>query len=234
MGSTLKFTVEVAADQATQALNAISTAVNQTGVQMRTSLLGVRPAAQAAGKEISRLSEHIRGFAAETAAQQVKALTDAIAVNDAVAQEAQKKEQEKLADNAIKRIKEEEKRKAEARQKAAKEEALRVAKSGDQAVLSRLKEGQDYDQSEAEGNALIEKQRAERLAKAQKEYNDELADSIALAQRWGSALGNVFAQLAAGQMSASDAIRAVMGEVIKSVIQSAITQITANAAVAGT
>src|SRR6266540_1367970 len=70
MGSTLKFTVEVAADQATQALNAISTAVNQTGVQMRTSLLGVRPAAQAAGKEISGLSEHIRGFAAEQRGQE--------------------------------------------------------------------------------------------------------------------------------------------------------------------
>jgi hypothetical protein len=65
----LRFTVEVAADQATQALTAISTAVNQAGVQMKMSLAGVGPAARGASTEISGLGGQLRSFANEQRSQ---------------------------------------------------------------------------------------------------------------------------------------------------------------------
>lgn len=69
MAETLRFTVEVAADQATQALKAVSVAASQAGVEMRTKLLGVGPAARQAGAEIQGLTGKIQAFAREQRAE---------------------------------------------------------------------------------------------------------------------------------------------------------------------
>lgn len=64
-GSTLRFTVEVAADQATKALNAVSVAFNQAGIQSRQSLLGMGKASKDAGAGINTLGGAMRKFASE-------------------------------------------------------------------------------------------------------------------------------------------------------------------------
>jgi hypothetical protein len=67
-GGSLKFVVEVAADQATGALNAISTAVNQAGIKMRTTMLGVGGGARGAGTEIQGFEGKLRTLKSEMAA----------------------------------------------------------------------------------------------------------------------------------------------------------------------
>src|SRR5574337_1325595 len=62
MAGSLRFVVEVASDQATQALTAIATAANQAGVQIRASLAGVGPAAQGAASGITGLKGAFHEF----------------------------------------------------------------------------------------------------------------------------------------------------------------------------
>jgi hypothetical protein len=88
VAQTLKFTVEVAADQATQALSAVSLALNQAGIEGRSKLLGIGPAAASAGKEIQGLTGHIKDYVSEQRAQGrmagffVREITDIIPASD--------------------------------------------------------------------------------------------------------------------------------------------------------
>jgi hypothetical protein len=63
--SSLRFTVEVAADQATGALQALTTAFNQAGIKSRTSLLGMGGASRQASNEVMTLGDRMRAFARE-------------------------------------------------------------------------------------------------------------------------------------------------------------------------
>lgn len=65
MAQSLRFVVEVAADQATTALNAVSTALNQADVRFRQSMLGLGGAARGAGKEVQTLGEKMATYARE-------------------------------------------------------------------------------------------------------------------------------------------------------------------------
>lgn len=62
MASTLRFTVEVAADQATGALNAMSAAFNQAGISARSSLLGIGGATKQAGAELATTGRGVSAF----------------------------------------------------------------------------------------------------------------------------------------------------------------------------
>jgi hypothetical protein len=63
--STLRFQIDVAADKATEALKAVTAAVNEAGVKMRGSFSAVGPAVRAAGADIGGLGESVKRFAAE-------------------------------------------------------------------------------------------------------------------------------------------------------------------------
>lgn len=64
-GSSLKFVVEIAADQATQGLQALQLAVNQASGAIKTSFGGIGPSARAAGHEVEGLKDKIKGFVRE-------------------------------------------------------------------------------------------------------------------------------------------------------------------------
>ena len=63
MASSLRFQVEVSADQATGALNALSAAFNQANISSRTSLLGIGKSAKTAGDSVKSLGDRMREFA---------------------------------------------------------------------------------------------------------------------------------------------------------------------------
>jgi hypothetical protein len=67
--STLRFQIEVASDQATEALRAVTAAVNEAGVKMRGSFSAVGPAVRGAGTEIGGLTESIKRFVSEERGQ---------------------------------------------------------------------------------------------------------------------------------------------------------------------
>lgn len=69
MGNTLKFTVEVAADQATSALNAMTAAFNQAGIEANSKLLAIGKGANAAGKEVHGLAGFVKEYAGEQRTQ---------------------------------------------------------------------------------------------------------------------------------------------------------------------
>ena len=63
--SSLRFTVEVATDQADQALKAMTLAFNQAGAQARIAMQGIGGASKGAGAEVVSLGDKIKGFARE-------------------------------------------------------------------------------------------------------------------------------------------------------------------------
>lgn len=63
MANSLRFQVEVSADQATGALNALSAAFNQANISSRTSLLGIGKSAKTAGDSVKSLGDRMREFA---------------------------------------------------------------------------------------------------------------------------------------------------------------------------
>ena len=63
--SSLRFTVEVAADQADQALKAMTLAFNQAGAQARIAMPGIGGASKGAGAEVVSLGDKIKGIARE-------------------------------------------------------------------------------------------------------------------------------------------------------------------------
>jgi hypothetical protein len=67
--STLRFQIEVASDQATEALRAVTAAINEAGVKMKGSFLAVGPAVRGAGTEIGGLTESIKRFVSEERGQ---------------------------------------------------------------------------------------------------------------------------------------------------------------------
>lgn len=64
-GTSLRFSVVVAADQAEQALKSLTTAFNQAGVSAKTSMAGIAPAARQAGAEVISLGDKMKAFARE-------------------------------------------------------------------------------------------------------------------------------------------------------------------------
>jgi hypothetical protein len=65
----LRFQIEVASDQATEALRAVTAAVNEAGVKMRGSFSAIGPAVRSAGTEIGGLTESIKKFVSEERSQ---------------------------------------------------------------------------------------------------------------------------------------------------------------------
>lgn len=63
--SSLRFSVEVAADQADKALKALTVAFNQAGAQAKISMASIGGASRAAGAEVVTLGDKVKKFAAE-------------------------------------------------------------------------------------------------------------------------------------------------------------------------
>lgn len=72
------------------------------------------------------------------------------------------------------------------------------------------------------------------LVKKQEAYNRAVKDSIDVGKQWGETMGDVFGKLSTGHASLMDVVKAGLGQMARSIIQSAITQIQANAVVTGT
>src|SRR5512133_3563823 len=64
-GGSLKFVVEVAADNATKTLQSIQTAVDQAGVKMKTTMLGVGDAGRASSGHIGGLEGRLKSLKTE-------------------------------------------------------------------------------------------------------------------------------------------------------------------------
>jgi hypothetical protein len=67
MASTLRFSVEVAADQATRSLQVLSQSFNQAGISAKSALLGVGSNAKAANDAISPFEQRVRSLKGEMA-----------------------------------------------------------------------------------------------------------------------------------------------------------------------
>lgn len=68
MASTLRFSVEVAADQATQALHTLSTSFNQAGISAKSALLSVGSGSKAANDAVGGFETKLRSLKSEMAA----------------------------------------------------------------------------------------------------------------------------------------------------------------------
>jgi hypothetical protein len=73
----------------------------------------------------------------------------------------------------------------------------------------------------------------EAAARAQREYNQQVRESVSQASEWGTAIGGAVGELVSGQQTVGQMVAQIGQQVIKSVVQNAITQITADAAVTG-
>lgn len=343
MANTLRFTVEVAADQATQALKALSVASNQAGVAMKTSMASVGTSSRVAAGGLMELKASA-GKARETAMFFTQALgefgpqgrTAQIAISgvagaimggggvlialglaqaairllvdawqeeakaEAAAKKAAEESAKAQAEAAARRMgvvrdvfesakKTNDDLKAQLRglndQEIADAEEIKKLKreilSLDGAQLAAAKKRLDQvlaiqaenaalrrqlelkknikeaekptggDGGEDKDAASIDRLMADREkaykdglenlrrvneklnADDQAAYNAQVRESAAVAQDWGAALGDVFAQVATGQMEAEDAIKQVGQKIIQQTVQAAIASVTANAASAG-